>query len=95
MKIRLSDGDIRLRLNELEVATFLEGRSITTSVADGLTLTLIPNEGTTPALENDGSAHIVRVPASEAISPSMVNPRMYESPPGVTPHMLVEMDRQR
>lgn len=94
MKIRLSDGDIRLRLSEFEVATVLEGRQIVTLVTDGLAILLSPIDGSASAVESGAEGHVVNVPAADVKSPSMANPRMYESPAGQTPHILVEMDRQ-
>lgn len=95
MKIRLGDGDIRLRLNEYEVATILEGRRVLTAIADGFAVSLVPVGDSASSIENVESGHVVNVPATEVLSPSMASPAMYESPPGQTPHILVEMDRQR
>lgn len=94
MKIRLSDGAIRLRLSEFEVAMLLEGRDITTTVTDGFSLTLEPAEGADLRLQNTEAGHLVRVPRAELHSPSMAHPRVYESPHGESPHLLIEMDRQ-
>lgn len=95
MKVRLSDGDIRLRLNEYDVATVLEGRQVLTSIADGFVVYLVPVDDGSSSIENLESGHIVNVPAADVRSPSMISPGMYESPPGQIPHILVEMDRQR
>jgi hypothetical protein len=95
MKVRLGDGDIRLRLNEYDVATVLEGRNVVTTIADGFDISLNPVDDGASALQNVESGHVVIVPAAELLGPSMVSPGMYESPPGQTPHILVEMDRQR
>jgi hypothetical protein len=95
MKIRLDDGDIRLRLNEYEVATILEGRRIVTTIADGFAVSLVPAGDSASSVEKVESGHVVNVPAAEVLSPSMASPAMYESPPGQAPHVLVEMDRQR
>jgi hypothetical protein len=95
MKIRLGDGDIRLRLNEYEVATILERRRIVTTIADGFEVSLVPVADGASSVENVESGHVVNVPAAEVLSPSMASPAMYESPPGQIPHILVEMDRQR
>ncbi len=95
MKVRLSDGDIRLRLTEFEVASALEGRSITATVTHDLVVSLVPTDSERSSLGSDGVTHVVKVPASAIQSPSMVDPRMYESAPGSHPHILVEMDRNR
>lgn len=94
MKIRLSDGDIRLRLSEIEVALILEGREITTAVTDKLAFSLVVADDES-SITTVGSSQIVTVPAAVMVSPSLVNPHMYESPPGQLPHILIEMDRQR
>ena len=94
MKVRLSDGDIRLRLTEFEVATVLEGRDVVTSVTDGLAVHLTPTAEGAQTVEGGAAWHVVRVPVAEVKSPSMANPLMYESPPGEVPHILVEIDRQ-
>ena len=94
MKVRLSDGDIRLRLTEFEVATVLEGRDVVPSVTDGLAVHLTPTAEGAQTVEGGAAWHVVRVPVAEVKSPSMANPLMYESPPGEVPHILVEMDRQ-
>jgi hypothetical protein len=95
MKVRLGDGDIRLRLNEYDVATILEGRRVVTTIADGFEISLNPTDDDASSVENVQSGHVVNVPAAELLSPSMASPAMYESPPGQIPHILVEMDRQR
>jgi hypothetical protein len=95
MKVRLGDGDIRLRLNEYEVASILEGRRIVTTIADGFEVSLAPVGDGASSVENVESGHFVNVPTAEVLSPSMASPAMYESPPGQIPHILVEMDRQR
>jgi hypothetical protein len=94
VKIRLSNGDVRLRLSEFEVAMFLEGREITTAVTEEFTLTLVPTDDSGSSIEDTGSSHTVKVSSAEVVSPSMVSPHMYENAPGQTPHILVEMDRQ-
>ncbi len=94
VKVRLSEGDIRLRLTEFEVATVLEGREVVTSVTDGLAVHLTPVAEGAQTVEGGAAGHAVKVPFTEVKSPSMANPYMYESPPGEVPHILVEMDRQ-
>jgi hypothetical protein len=94
MKVRLGDGDIRLRLNEFEVATVLEGRPIVTTMAEGFAVHLVPGGHDVSSVENVESGHIVNVPTSGVRSPSLVSPAMYESPSAQSPHILVEMDRQ-
>ena len=94
MKIRLSNGDIRVRLSEFEVTIFLEGREITTAVTDGFTVSLMSTDGDRSSIESTGSSHVITAPSADVVSPSLVSPRMYETPPGQIPHILVEMDRQ-
>lgn len=95
VKVRLTDGDIRLRLSENEVATVLDGRQILTSVTDNLVIALVPVDASDSSMGTVGSVHAVMIPAAEARTPSMVDPLIYESPPGHQPYILVEMDRQR
>ena len=94
MKVRLSAGDIRLRLTELDVAPVLEGGDVVTSVTNGLAVHLTTIVEGAQNVESGVAGHVVKVPVSEMKSPSMANPHMYESPPGDVPHILVEMDRQ-
>ena len=85
MKIRLGDGDIRLRLNEYEVASILEGRRIVTTIANDFEVSLVPVGDGASSVDNVESGHTVNVPAAEVLSPSMASPGMYESPPGTDP----------
>ncbi len=94
MKVRLTDGDVRLRLSESEAATVLEGHQILTSVTDDLVIALVPADTSDSSMGTVGSVHAVMIPAAEARTPSMVDPLIYESPPGNQPYILVEMDRQ-
>ena len=93
MKIRLTDNDIRLRLNELEVAIVLEGRPVTTTVSNGFVVMLVPSDLDVSSLETGGDAHIVKMPAAQTTTPSMNEPLIYECPTGQVPHIRVEMDR--
>jgi hypothetical protein len=95
VKIRLTDNDIRLRLTEYEVANVLEGREISTTVFKGLVVALVPTDLTASSLETEGSTHIVKIPVSEASTPSMLEPLIYESPTDQSPYILIEMDRPR
>lgn len=94
MNARFGEDSIRLRLSEFDVAAFLEGRTVTIAVTDGLAFSLVPGNSSDSWVENVDNGHTVTVPVSQVVPPSMVAPGMYESPAGQRPHILVEMDKQ-
>jgi hypothetical protein len=95
VKIRLTDNDIRLRLNEFEVASVLEGRPVETTVSKDLVVTLVPGGLSDSSLTTEEGKHTVKIPARQTTTPSMIEPLIYESPAGEVPYILVEMDRPR
>jgi hypothetical protein len=92
MKVRISNDQIRYRLDSTEVDALCRGEVVAVGVDESISFSIAVGTGYEPLWTLSDGDHALAIPISAFRSPSTADPLVYCSPDTTRPVFLVELD---